>query len=74
MRYIVDRIEDGIAVLECEDGSHRYIKADVLPDKAKDGSALLLIDKVYILDEVYEAERRKRITDIKNRLKAKKLV
>ena len=40
MRAIVDRIEDGVAVLVFEDGGRAYLPAERLPSGAGEGSVL----------------------------------
>lgn len=61
MKFTVDRIEDGIAVLEKEDFTHVEIPADVLPEGAKEGSKLLYDGEDYTLDLNAEEEARNRI-------------
>lgn len=40
MRAIIDRIEDGVAVLLFEDGGRAYVGADQLPAGAGEGTVL----------------------------------
>lgn len=42
MRAIVDRIEDGVAVLVFEDGGRAYLPADQLPAGVGEGTVLRL--------------------------------
>ena len=43
---IIERMEDGIAVLELEDGSQLTLPKELLPTEAKEGDKLVLcIDK-----------------------------
>ncbi|MDR1703887.1 MAG: DUF3006 domain-containing protein [Clostridiales bacterium] len=41
MKYIVDRFEGDIAVCETEDGSRREIIRSLLPEGAREGSAVV---------------------------------
>jgi len=61
MRYIVDRIEDGLAVLEKEDGSFEHIPSEKLPEGVHEGSMLVLHDGAWALDLQGEEERRKQV-------------
>ena len=60
-RYIVDRVEDGIAVLEKEDLTHIEIIVSEIGYEVKEGNALLFESGKLTLDEAYEAERRRKI-------------
>ena len=40
MKYTIDRIEGGIAVLECEDGTMTEAPVQSLPQGIREGSAL----------------------------------
>ena len=60
-RYIVDRVEDGIAVLEKEDLTHVEIPVSEIDYEVKEGNALLFESGKLTLDEAYEAERRRKI-------------
>ena len=61
MRYIVDRIEGGLAVCEKEDGSLEHIPLRALPRGAREGSVLVCDGGVWALDLQAEEERRKRL-------------
>ncbi|MBR3815926.1 MAG: DUF3006 domain-containing protein [Clostridia bacterium] len=58
MRLIVDRIEEGIAVLEKEDLSHIEISIDELPQGTCEGAVLIFDGKSYITDREEEAQRK----------------
>ena len=60
-RYIVDRVEDGIAVLEKEDLTHIEIIVSEIGYEVKEGNVLLFENGKFALDEVFEAERRRKI-------------
>ena len=74
MKLIVDRIEEGIAVLEKEDLTHIHINLSELPEGTKEGSVLYFDGTTYVLDFEEEERRRKRILEIQNMIfkKAKK--
>lgn len=59
MRYIVDRICEGKAVLESETGERKTVDASLLPDGAREGSCLAESDGVFLPDQVMEAQRRR---------------
>ncbi len=60
-RYTVDRIEDGIVVLEKEDLTHMEISASAFDFGVKEGNVLLFENGRFTVDEAYESERRRRI-------------
>lgn len=74
MKLIVDRIEEGVAVLEKEDMTHIHINLSELPEGTKEGSVLAFDGASYVLDSDEEEKRRKRILEMQNMLfkKAKK--
>lgn len=71
MKYIVDRIEGDIAVLESNDNKMIEVSIYELPSKVHDGTALIYNDGKYSIDEEYEKERKKTIEEKFNRLKSK---
>ena len=60
-RYTVDRIEDGIVVLEKEDLTHIEISASAFDFEVKEGNVLLFENGRFTVDEACENERRRRI-------------
>ena len=77
MKYIIDRIEDGRAVLECmETDQSMDIDALELPKEAKEGDIVCKDDESgggdYIIDHALTEERRARLTKRMNDLFAKK--
>lgn len=68
MKYTVDRIEEGIAVLEKEDLTHISISVENLPQGVKEGSILIFDGVNYIIDTVSEGERRKSVLEKQNLL------
>lgn len=61
MKLTVDRIEDGIAVLEKEDLSHENVLVEILPEGTKEGSVLVFDGTAYLLDVDAEKEAKERI-------------
>ena len=71
MKLSVDRIVEGIAVLEKEDMSHIEVELALLPDDVKEGSVLSFDGERYKLDSSEEELRRQRILE-KQRMLFKK--
>lgn len=61
MKLTVDRIADGIAVLEKDDMTHINVPSDTLPAGTKEGSKLFFDGEGYTLDLSDEEETRNRI-------------
>lgn len=55
---IVDRIENGIAVIEREDGNFFELPLSELPESVQDGSVLIANCEGYALDNLATKERR----------------
>lgn len=69
MKLIVDRIENGIAVLEKDDLSVVEVALSALPDGTKEGSVILQNeDGSYNLDLTEEEARRKRLLELQKNL------
>lgn len=69
MTYIVDRIEDGIAVLEDENMKHTEISSHKLPENAKEGSVLILnSDGSFTLDEAQTQKIKQKMLDLQKKL------
>lgn len=68
MRYTVDRINEGIAVLEAEDGSYISINIDQLPLTIREGSSVISENGVFSHDVEFENERRKKLFRKRQRL------
>lgn len=67
--YSVDRIEDGIAVLEFPDKTFREVDLSLLPDDVKEGNMLLKADNsTYIHDFDEENFRKQRLLDLQNKI------
>lgn len=60
-RFIVDRIEDSVAVLECENMSSIEVQLSLLPEGTKEGNVLIFDGTSYSPDKAEETARRNRI-------------
>ena len=70
-KLIVDRIVGDIAVLEKEDKSHIEVPLADIGLNIIEGSILLFDGDKYTADEASEAERRKKLFEMQQRLKRK---
>lgn len=61
MKLIVDRIADGIAVLEKEDMTHMDVPVAVLPQGVREGNILDFDGRTYCLNSEAESAARERI-------------
>lgn len=70
MKYSVDKIENGIAILEnIENNDLEEVLFSLLPSETKEKSILKKINSQFILDNEEEVKRTKLIQDKLNRLK-----
>ena len=64
---IIDRITEGIAVIE--DGENRFeAPAEKLAENIREGDVVVLQNDIYIKDENGTEERRKKIIEMQNNL------
>ena len=72
MKYIVDRIEDNIVVLENQD-TKEIINIDIslLPRRIKEGNILIYKNNSYYIDKEAEIKRRKEILEKFKKLRNK---
>ena len=70
-KLIVDRIADGIAVLEREDRSHLEVPVSDIDAEIKEGSVLLFDGEKSTPESDEEEARRKKIFAMQERLKQK---
>lgn len=63
MKWIIDRFEGEIAVIECSEGLHFDLPRSALPDGAKEGDVIALT-----IDDAETEARRKRIAGLRKRL------
>ncbi len=68
MKLTVDRITQGIAVLEKEDLSHLEVPVSLLPAGTKEGSILDFDGTVYTLNCDEESARRQKLLEKQNLL------
>ena len=61
MIYVIDRIEEGIAVLVSDSGEKIEVLLSGLPSGAHEGSCLRPCERGFALDEEEEAARTRRI-------------
>ena len=59
--YVIDRIEEGIAVLVCDSGEKMEVPLSSLPSGAHEGSCLRPCECGFAPDEREEATRKRRI-------------
>ncbi len=62
MKLTVDRIVQGIAVIEKEDMSHFEVSLSDLPHGTKEGTVLEYDGENYVIDPDEEEERKRRIS------------
>jgi len=64
MKWIIDRIENNIAILENEvTKEKREVSTSLLPPSIHEGAILILTNEQYILDLDEEEQRRKEILE-----------
>lgn len=69
MVYIVDRIENTVAVLEDEEMNHTEVFLADLPESIKEGSVLVLnSDGSFMLDMAQTEKRKQKMLDLQNKL------
>lgn len=61
MKYSVDRIEEGIAVCEDENGERMTVKVEEIPFAVKEGDIIRETDGVFEILPDETADRKKRI-------------
>ena len=61
MIYVIDRIEEDVAVLESDSGEKAEVPLSGLPAGAHEGSCLRPCERGFALDEGEEAKRKRRI-------------
>lgn len=72
MKYIVDRIEDNIVVLENQDTKEIInIDISILPKKIKEGNILIYKNNSYYIDKEAEIKRKKEILEKFKKLRNK---
>ena len=69
--YSVDRIENGLVILEGDDGVCCTVHLEDLPDGIKEGSVLRLTDAGYVLDFDVKNERRNKVLSLQDKIRNK---
>lgn len=72
VKYFVDRIEEGFAVCEDENGLSGNFELTKLPDGVREGDILLLSDDGFSVLKDETEERRKRIAKLQKSIFKKK--
>lgn len=67
-KFIIDRIEEDKAVLECENGDMVTLDVKSLPKKIKEGDVLQFEEGSYFLDAEETENRKNRIKDLMSSL------
>ena len=68
MKYSIDRIDNGVAVMITENGERRISPVTLLPDGCKEGSVLLEKDGKFLHDLPAETKRRRRFFLLQRRV------
>lgn len=67
-KFTIDRFEEGMAVLECENGDMVSLEVSSLPKNVKEGDILEFADGSYFLDAEETSKRKKHIEDLMSSL------
>ena len=71
MKYIIDRIEDNIAILEQQDNKEFInISTNILPNGIKEGMILSIINNTYTIDIKATEKRKKEVLEKFKRLRS----
>lgn len=74
MKYVVEKIEEGIVVLESlEDRTKKEVQISELPENIKERNVLIYENEVYIKDEELEQQRRETIKNKFDMLRKRKV-
>lgn len=68
MKYVIDRIEENIAICEDENGQIVELSLEKLPLNVKEGSIIIEENSTYIIDEKATENKRKEIKKRMNNL------
>ena len=67
-KFIIDRVEEGFAVCECEDLSHISVPINNFPFEIKEGMTIILKNGVYERDADAEKELKSKILALHKKL------
>lgn len=56
--FVVDRVENNIAVLECPDGKFLNVEVDLLPFKVREGNVLLKNRTVHLRCQMTKRKKK----------------
>lgn len=68
-KYILDRIEADVAILETEKGEFLNISSSLLPDNTNEGDVILFDNGEYTILSDETDKRKKRIKNLRNSLR-----
>lgn len=68
-KYILDRIEADVAILETEKGEFLNISSSILPDNTNEGDVILFDNDEYTILSDETDKRKKRIKNLRNSLR-----
>lgn len=63
-KFIIDRIEEGTAVLETEEKTFVNVPLSDLPLKVREGDVLTFSDGEYLVDKAVTSERKEKIKSL----------
>lgn len=67
--FVVDRVENNIAVLECPDGKFLNVEVDSLPFKVREGNVLLKkLDGTFTLSNDEEKKRKSQAYSLQEKI------
>lgn len=67
--FVVDRVENNIAVLECPDGKFLNVEVDLLPFKVREGNVLLKkSDGTFTLSNDEEKKRKSQAYSLQEKI------
>lgn len=72
MKYLIDRLEEGFAVLQNEDGSFVSVESSLIPSNAKEGDVLIFTSNSYFVDKEETKIRKNNFFQKFSSLKTKK--
>lgn len=67
-KFIIDRIEETKAILECENGDIVSLELKSLPKNVKEGDALYFEEGSYFLNEEETLRRKEKIKNLMDKL------
>lgn len=73
MTYTVDRMEEGLAVLQDEQEQIHTVPLTKLPSSVRPGDVLLFENGAYTVDVEETRARRERILQLQNRLRKREI-